>query len=299
MKEGKPSFTAEGAAAIRGAESMRPEGRRVCYDPFAKEFVGRLYRTIGSSRLLVWLTVRFAELVVPGMVGYVVGRTRCIDDYLSSRIDDGIRQLVILGAGYDSRAYRFETLKEGVKVFEVDFPSTQKVKMHKVKKALGSLPDHVVYVAVDFNRQKLGERLFECGYDRNLKTLFIWEGVTAYLTPEALDDTLSFVVKNSGEGSSIVFDFFIKAAVDGTTGIGVVNRIRRLYGLVGQPLTSERVILGLEQGAIEAFMQERGFCQVKNVTGGSFTSSYLKGTNQNGRMLCIVSATVAPRARMS
>jgi methyltransferase (TIGR00027 family) len=213
---------------------------------------------------------------------------------LEARIDDGIEQLVILGAGYDSRAYRFDELKGKVKVFEVDHPATQTVKMEKVKKIFGSLPDHVVYVPIDFENQKLDERLFESGYDKNLKTLFIWEGVTYYIMPEAVDITLAFVAKNSGEGSSIIFDYVFQSVLDGTCGVAEVNRARKAYERIGTPLTSEHPRFGVEEGTIEGFLSERGFYQVVNITGDNFESAYSKGATQNKKLWSTVYAMVKP-----
>jgi len=295
MKEGKPSWTAELGAALRAAEWLAPEDERVCHDPFAKDFLGPIFGTIAKSRLLTRIAVWFSERIAPGMVGYIAGRVRYIDDYLEGCIDDGIEQLVILGAGYDSRAYRVDILKGKVKVFEVDHPATQTVKMEKVKKIFGSLPHHVVYVPIDFENQKLDERLFESGYDKNLKTLFIWEGVTYYITPEAVDTTLAFVAKNSGEGSSIIFDYVFQSVLDGTCGVAEVNRGRKAYERIGTPLTSEHPRFGVEEGTIEGFLSERGFYQVENVTGDHFESAYSKGATQNKKLWSTVYATVKPQ----
>ena len=267
----------------------------MCHDPLAKDFVPAKFRIIGKSRLLTKIGLWCIERLVPGMVSYIVGRTRYIDAYLKSRIDDGIEQLVILGAGYDSRAYRFDELKGKVKVFEVDFPATQKAKMEKVEKVFGSLPDHVVYIPVDFDERKLGEGLFESGYDKNLKTLFIWEGVTPYITAEAMDETLAFVAENSGEGSSIIFDYVFKSALDGTYEREQVHRIRKAWERIGQPVTSERFCFGIEDGAIEEFLSRRGFYQVENVTGEFFESAYSKGPHENLKVWCTVYATVKPQ----
>lgn len=295
MKEGKPSFTAEVTVALRFAEWLAPEDKRVCHDPLAKDFAATKFRIIGKSRLLTRIALWCTERLLPGMVNYIVGRTRYIDDYLKSRIDDGIEQLVILGAGYDSRAYRFDELKGRVKVFEVDFPATQKVKMEKVKKIFGSIPDHVIYVPVDFDEKKLGEGLSESGYDKNLKTLFIWEGVTPYITAEAMDETLAFVAKNSGEGSSIIFDYVFRSALDGTYERKQVHRIRKAWERIGQPVTSERFGFGIEDGTTEEFLSPRGFYQVVNTTGEYFDSAYFKGPHENLKVWCTVYATVKPQ----
>ena len=126
MKKGRPSATAEGNAALRAAELLRPLDERVCYDPFAKDFLGIRFGIVVRSRLLTKIALWYAEQIIPGAADSLVVRTRYIDDYLEKCIDDGIEQLVILGAGYDSRAYRFKRLRGKVKVFEVDHPATQK-----------------------------------------------------------------------------------------------------------------------------------------------------------------------------
>lgn len=94
-----------------------------------------------------------------------------------------MEQLVILGTGYDTRAYRIKGLKEKVKVFEVDHPGTQIIKKEKIREILGSLPEHVRYVSVDFEKERLGQRLIESRYDPSSKTLFVLEGLIYYIPP--------------------------------------------------------------------------------------------------------------------
>ncbi len=293
MKEGKPSFTAEGTVAMRYAEWLAPEEKRICHDPLAKDFVPAKFRIPGKSRLVAKVVIRCVEWLVPGMIAYIVGRTRYIDDYVAQRIDDGIAQLVVMGAGYDSRAYRFDKLRGKVKVFEVDFPATQEVKKAKVKKIFGSLPDHVVYVPVDFDEITLGEGLFAGGFDKSAQTLFIWEGVTPYITPEAMDETLAFVANNSGEGSSIIFDYLYSSALDGTFQRGQVHRIRRAWEVIAQPITSERFCYGIPDGTIEEFLTRRGFRDVVDTSGEHFESAHVKGPYENLRVWHVVHATVA------
>ena len=300
MKGGKASRTADIAAVCRATESNKPEDQRVCYDPFSEYFLSsRIYGAIAKSRLLTKVFRWYADRMGPGTLGTIVGRTRHIDDRLQSCIDEGIEQLVILGAGYDSRAYRFDELKGKVKVFEVDHPITQKTKIAKVKKILGSLPDNVVYVPIDFEKEKLDERLFESGFDKNLKTLFLWEAVTMYLTAEAVDETLDFVAKNSGQGSSIIFDYMFKSWVDGTYEYEDAEEGKKIErGRRKVERTGELFIFGIEEGTVEEFLSQRGFCQVENVTGASLKSAYFKGKNQNRKVQRFhgyVHATVKPR----
>jgi methyltransferase (TIGR00027 family) len=292
MKEGKPSRIAEGNAAFRTAESMKAERERICYDPLAKYFLGPKYGLLSKSQLLTRIGLWNAEREVPGAYGYNVARCRYVDDYLKERIEDEIRQLVIMGAGYDTRAYRFTQLKGRVKVFEIDHLDTQRAKREKIKEIFGSLPDHVVYVPVDFNKEKLAEKLPQSGYATNLKTLFIWEGVTMYITAQAVDETLSFVANNSGAGSSIIFDYIYKSLLDGTSELEEAKKVRRAHERRGEPNK-----FGIEEGSIEAFLKDRGFCQVRNITCADFKNLYFRGANQNCttyRLFALVHAKVKP-----
>lgn len=293
MKEHKPSRTAERNAFARALESRRPENIRVCYDPLAKYFMGKRFTFIFNHRLLLRVLWWISSRVRPGLGSFVIARSRYVDDYLQKCIDNGLEQFVILGAGYDSRAYRFDKLKEGIKIFEVDHPATQKVKMEKLKEIFGNLPGHVKYVSIDFDREKLPVELFKNGYEKKLKTLFIWEGVTYYITTEAVDDTLGFVSNNSGKGSSIIFDYLQPSVVNRSS---IRNRSKAVRRLVAR--SGETLCLGLEKETIKAFLSERGFCQVENVNSTSFKGAYFKEIDQGRKMsgmFGVVHATVEPR----
>lgn len=115
--------------------------------------------------------------------------------------------MLILGAGLDSRAYRFHDRLPGVPVFEVDHPLSQKVKKERGERYLGRRPDHVRYVPVDFTRESLFDCLTTAGYDTDLPTVFTMEGVTMYLPEAAVRETLSLISGNSGPGSSLMMDY--------------------------------------------------------------------------------------------
>ena len=290
MEEKKPSVSAEQVTAIRAAESMRPKDERVCYDPFARHFLGPELAKIVNDPQLTETVALTVEQDTPGAIGCVTARTRYIDDYLRACIAGGIEQLVILGAGYDTRPYRFDELKAGVRVFEMDEPITQREKIDKVVTLLGSVPDHVTYIPVDFDAENLAEKLLGCGYDAKLKTLFIWEGVTMYITAQAVDDTLRFIVENSGKGSSIIFNYIFQSVVDGTCELEYAEKIRESYIQRGEPL-----IFGIPEGTIKEFLSERGFSGVTNVTGKFFKTEYFKGksVDRNVCSLCgFATATV-------
>ena len=270
MKKNQSSLTAAGIAIVRALESEKPVGERICYDPFARRFAGA-----GLYYVMKFFTaLGYAAWRGPGVWEFLAARDRYIDDYLEACLREGVEQLVILGAGYDARAYRFDALKTGVKVFEVDHPATQAIKLKKVAAIFGAPPPHVTYVAIDFDRQSLTDRLFACGYDERLKTLFIWQGVTYYLTAQAVDDTLAFVAGHSGPGSSVIFDYMDPNLLAGAPRHGEVSSMRRYRGLTGEGLA-----FGIAMDSIQAFLEERGFTQVRNADHNALEKSYSSGSH--------------------
>ena len=152
-----PSKMAEAIAMIRTYESSKPEGERICYDPYAVRFI--------NPKILEYAAKHRdeANAAIENSTGSIVARVRYFDDFVRKLINERLEQLVILGAGYDTRAYRIEELKGRVKVFEVDHPGTQHFKMEKIKEIFGSIPEHVVYVPIDFEKETLSEELFAKG----------------------------------------------------------------------------------------------------------------------------------------
>jgi methyltransferase (TIGR00027 family) len=267
MRKRQSSFTAMGIAVARAVESERPAGEQICYDPYAQKFVPVwLY-----SLLRFFIRSGYTERRGPGVNGFLVARDRYMDDVLQACLKEGLEQLVILGAGYDARAYRFDLA--GVNVFEVDHPATQADKLVKLRAIFGHVPEHVTYVPVDFNAQSLEARLLESGYDPQRKTLFIWQGVSMYLIAEAVDATLAFVVNGSGAGSAIVFDYLYQSVLDARQR-SEIRGMRRYRFITGEGLT-----FGIPEGKVEAFLKERGFRLVNDVDVDDLKTTYFTGRN--------------------
>lgn len=265
MKDSVSSKTAEQMALSRAIESLRPLGDRVCDDPYAIRFLSTRYRLLAISRPTRAATVRLMDFLFPGHHGYVLGRTRYFDDLVSPSAAEGFSQLVILGSGFDSRAYRLHGLQR-LRVFDVDHPATQARKTDTVHRRLRFSPTNITYVPVDFCRETPHPKLAQHGYDAAAKTTFIWEGTTPYLTAEAVDETLAFVATQSGNGSRIIFDYILRSVVEGTCQLdGARNEFRRM-GRTDEPLT-----FGIGEGEIASFLHERGFVDVQDV-GADFLS---------------------------
>lgn len=271
-----PSAMAEVIASHRADESSKPTDERICYDQYAVHFLSP--ETLEVIKDPIKLKA-FTEQVGPlaqGVGNSMRARTRYFDDFVKKFTGEGLEQLVILGAGYDTRAYRIDELKN-VKVFELDHTNTQNFKIQKIKEIFGSIPDNVTYVPVDFETQTLNQRLFE-KYDSSKKTLFVMEGLIYYLSPKSVDKILSFIAENSGEGSTIISDYFDQCVVDETCEVG---RIFRSYAeLVGETLK-----FGLKEKIIEEFLLERGFSNIKNVNSEDYKKAYFRGINKN-REIC-------------
>jgi methyltransferase (TIGR00027 family) len=141
-----------------------------------------------------------------GSVVMMIIRTRFIEERLEQAIRDGVPQVVILGAGFDTRAYRLTELLKTARVFEVDQPSTQEYKKRRIRETGIEVPPNLTYVSIDFRHDKLGEVLAAAGYDSARKTFFICEGVTMYLPEAAVEETLRWVAAQA-PGSTIIFDF--------------------------------------------------------------------------------------------
>lgn len=277
MEKHKASRSAGIVAAHRAIESSKPASERICYDPFARRFLPSGFTVIGKSEIPEESALNIFKNIVPGFHEFFLARTRYIDDCLQKYLVDGLEQFVILGAGYDSRAYRYKELMNSIKIFEVDHPATQNVKKEKLYEIFQMLPDRVAYVPVDFHKENVQDSLSANGYDDHLKTLFIWEGVTMYLDPEAVNETLSFVSENTGKGSSLIFDYTYHEVVSGSHERKEAKEWLKITEKAGEPL-----LFGIKIGDLEQFLSERGFCNIKNITSDYFNNNYFVGIN-NGR----------------
>jgi methyltransferase (TIGR00027 family) len=151
---------------------------------------------------------------VSGMSNLLLIRTRFIEERMADALAAGATQIVILGAGFDTRAYRYSDILRDKTVFEVDYRSTQQIKRQRLAAVLGALPSHVRFAEIDFKRDTLRKVLSDAGYRPEETTFFIWEGVSMYLTASAVRDTLQTIAAYSAPGSSLVMDFAGEAMVD-------------------------------------------------------------------------------------
>jgi len=197
MQQGQPSRTALGAASHRAAHQVLERGS-VFTDPLAM-------RILGSD---ADAAVRDAETdpFRRRLRLFIAVRTRFAEDALEAAVAKGVRQLVVLGAGLDTYAYR-TALRETLRIFEVDHPATQAWKRQRLDEAAIPVPGSVTFTPVDFERETLQEGLAAAGFDPTQQTFFTWLGVVPYLTEHAFLSTLGFIANLPG-GAHVVFDYF-------------------------------------------------------------------------------------------
>lgn len=216
------SRTAVMVATYRGRATNRTPA--LCHDPHALALAGEDGPRYADAY----------EKAVPHIELWVALRTARIDEAVSHALDEGIRQVVILGAGLDARAARLA--RAGVRFFEVDMPSSQEDKKARVAELAGYPVDAATYVPCDFEHDDFLDRLVANGFRADEPAFFVWEGVSYYLTEAAVRATLSRVASGTHPGSTIVFDTFGKRFVRGEVKDGSDLVARDRVAEMGEPM---------------------------------------------------------------
>lgn len=263
--------TSDGSALIRAGATKELDPQLRCPDSLARDFIDDLpVARLGDSRvghrLGRWLT----ERSVPGGYWYEIARVKHFDRLLLESVAAGVAQVVILGAGLDSRAYRFADELAGVRVFEVDHPVTAGRKLERVRSALGEVPAHVTYVHADLQREALEERLYASGFDAGASVFVLWSGVTMYLDSAALDAVLAWFAARPA-GSSIAFDYDFEAFIAGDDRFHGAARTRRRVERGGEQLS-----FGLDPTRMNHFIESRGLALETNLLPEDLADHYLR-----------------------
>ena len=245
MKPDVPSRTAQLVTMGRAMAQVGVSDVPGFQDPTARSFLSdkatasldKIARQVQEGR--EGIKIRFARL----LANTLALRTLAIDAAVRSAVSAGARQLVILGAGYDGRAWRMPELS-GVKVFEVDHPATQGVKRARVQ-GLKQAAATVTFVPTNFEHDSLAEVLDRAGHDEPVPTCWIWEGVVMYLTRDAMRATLSGVAERSAAGSTLILNYHSQHR-------RLLSRV--IFRLIGEPMISAH---GPSEMAVE--LQSTGF----------------------------------------
>jgi methyltransferase (TIGR00027 family) len=249
-----PSRTAEAVCLMRAYDHGRPAAARVVDDPYAQWFLRPLARAALRYEGAAPNLERYALRAADGLLQSVLGRHRFMDDALRRALRDGVEQVVVLGAGYDMRAYRLAKELRGRPVFEVDHPATAGRKGRILARHEGELPPAVVHrVQVDFETQSFRDELRRAGFRERRRTFFVWEGVSMYLTRSAVKKTLATLRAMSAPASQVVLDLWYLP--DEHDLISAARRFSsNLLALLGEPVT-----FGLHPEDAGPFFERLGF----------------------------------------
>jgi methyltransferase (TIGR00027 family) len=229
MKQDKPSHTAQHMALIRAAHQVLDKPL-VMADPIALRLVG----TDGLAEINAG-GMKFNTRITRHLRAFAVARGRIVEDELALAVAKGVRQFVVLGAGFDTFAYRNPYVDKGVKVFEVDHPNTQALKRQKLFDAQIIVPESLTFVPVNFEKDELGTKLNDAGFQSSQASLFSWLGVSMYLPQVAIEQILRYVQTQAAPGSTIIFDYIAPLS---SAPLLTQMRLRVLAGLLalkGEP----------------------------------------------------------------
>jgi methyltransferase (TIGR00027 family) len=274
MKPGHWSRTAEHMALFRGLESVRSPKRRLFFDPLASRFLNprlRLMITLAHFSPFRSLLSRYIDWRCPGARTSGTARTRLIDDILTAALEDGISQVVTLGAGFDARPYRIPC-PEVVSFYEVDHPDTLNYKRSRLQTVAGPLRRNIRYVEIDFNTQSLSSALTQAGFDAAQRAFFIWEGVTNYLSADAVRDTLKFV-GSVARHSQVIFTYVHRDFFRSPHRFTGAAQLKRDLERLEEPWT-----FGLDPAEITRLLGQYGLRLLKDTGSVEYREHYLGNT---------------------
>jgi methyltransferase (TIGR00027 family) len=206
--EQSPSQTALFSALRRALAYRHYRDEKFGADYLAEIFLPAQYRFFMRFKRIRDRARAQLSMAMPGMNEYIIARTRFFDSLFREALRRLVPQIVLLGAGYDSRPYRFAAENKGTRIFELDAAPTQERKIKQLKSASISIPEGVKFVPVNFRSERLKEVLEKAGFSSQERALFLWEGVSYYLEREAVGETLEFAGRAQAE-SVFAFDYAV------------------------------------------------------------------------------------------
>ena len=273
----KSGSSAYGAALMKATEMFVPPRQRLFEDPVILSCLPGPLRFAIQRR---WFRERFMATLdrgAPGVRGTLLCRTRYVDDAVTDAITRGLRVVVILGAGLDTRPYRLSALRTA-RILEADLPAVQQFKKARLARHFGALPSHVQFVPLDFTVDRLNTRLAEAGLDPHEPAMFVWEGVTQYLPPDSVDEVLQVVAAHA-KGSEVVFTYVLNEAVTQQFRPDRDEAFRKAASR-----HPEQWYFGIEASLIRRFLSDRGLTLLEDAGAKEHSARYLRPT---GRELLI------------
>jgi methyltransferase (TIGR00027 family) len=280
-----PSRMAGGIALLRYWESKKPEEIRIFCDPYAIHFV--------DPALIAWAQdhpeearagLQQFEEMAPGWNNTILARIRYFDDAVQDACREGISQILMLGAGYDTRAMRMTGTCTAARIFEVDRRETLENKAAVLRKAAITIPQNVISVPCDMGEADVWPVLGQAGFSPVQKTLVILEGLVMYLPRPATERLLAGIARHTGTGSRVLFDFVPASLADGTLESEGAQNIRAATAGAGEPILS-----GFAADEVVPFLEGLGCSGVTVVPSRDFARTYYTGKNAGRKVSGLLS----------
>jgi methyltransferase (TIGR00027 family) len=262
VRQGAPSRTALVVASLRAVHQLLDEPL-VHPDPIALPLLGA-----ATEAALRDDPFRLNDQPSRGLRAALVVRSRFVEDELARSVAAGVRQYIVLGAGLDTFAYRNPYGSEGLRVFEVDHPGTQRWKQQLLAEAGIGAPPSLSFVAVDFERDDLGEALARSGFRADLPACISWMGVTMYLTADAMRATLR-TVASFAVGSCLCFDYRVPVSMLNPVERVVSEVFERQAAAAGEPWLSS-----FDPAQLQRQLLELGFSSAQSATPDELNLRY-------------------------
>lgn len=264
MKEGQGSRTADRVAERRAAHQVR-DRPLVLDDPIAL----RVIRAEVAHELRTNPPAREATKLGPYLRAFFVMRSRFAEDALAAAVADGVRQYVVLGAGFDTFAYRNPFTE--LRVFEVDHPDTQAIKRQRLAHGGIEIPSSLTFVPIDFTTTKLDDALRGAGFDETKPAFFSWLGVVPYLERPAIDATFRFIASLPSK-TALVFDYAVPPESLSWTSRLIVNEMAKRVAALGEPWKTF-----FDPATLLADLRRAGFTSAEDFGAEALNRRYFAG----------------------
>jgi methyltransferase (TIGR00027 family) len=277
MRHYEASRTAEFMAVFRASENAKAPNSRAFADPLAAALLPgelRLAARLFGSRPAAALLNAYIDRRWPGARTSGIARTKLIDDWIAQAAC-GIDQVVLLGAGFDTRAWRLDALASA-RIFEVDHPNTASVKQERLRSAQADLKK-VTFVKVDFETDDFDQLLRAAGFDAARPAIVVWEGVSQYLSGEAVCGVMRWVGRLA-PGSRFIFTYVHEGVLNGSVAfVGADKVIAKVDGS-GEPWR-----FGLLPEELPAFLRERGLSLLSDLGADEYRAQVMGGESRHMR----------------
>jgi len=276
----KPSNTALFAALRRTLACKKYKNQEYGPDYLAEIFLPPLFKFFLKFRKIRENTWEKLNSAFPGLSEYLIARTAYFDNLFKNALQEGFDQIVLLGAGYDTRAYRFNDINRGTRIFELDSSPTQERKLGCLRNShLPALPK-ISFVPINFSQDDLKDVLEKAEYKKAAKTLFIWEGVSYYLQEDSVNRMLDFVSSHSSVESVLAFDYTISISDEEVSLYYGVDSFRQS---MAASHSNEELLFSIPEGKLRSFLAKRGLKEIEHLNQDQIEAAYL--TNNQGKLL--------------